>query len=153
MHYILNKTQYHSLNYHICITLTMIWCSLGFIHILTSQIPGLSRTFQCQIQGPFQWIHELLMRKETPIFRKKCQNSRTFKDLYKHSRAFQAWNPNVQMPGLSRFSRTCANPVLQLISHISCYYTEYRWCRLCPKFANNGFSTFIASADLKLKIT
>jgi len=26
----------------------------GFIHILTSQIPGLSRTFQCRIQGPFQ---------------------------------------------------------------------------------------------------
>jgi len=30
------------------------YCMTGFIHIWTSQIPGLSRTFQCQIQGPFQ---------------------------------------------------------------------------------------------------
>jgi len=37
-------------------------------------------------------------------------NSGTFKDLYKNSRTFQAWNPNFQIPGLSRFSRTCANP-------------------------------------------
>jgi len=41
-----------------------------------------------------------------------CPNSRTFKDLYKNSRTFQAWNPNLKIPGLSRFSRTCANPVV-----------------------------------------
>jgi len=26
-------------------------------------------------------------------------------------RTFWAWNQNFQIPGLSRFSRTCANPV------------------------------------------
>jgi len=46
----------------------------GFIHIWTSQIPGLSGTFQCKIQGPFQWIHKLLTRRDTPIFRKKCND-------------------------------------------------------------------------------
>ena len=33
-----------------------------------------SRTFQCQIQGPFQSIHKLLMRKDTTIFQKKCND-------------------------------------------------------------------------------
>ena len=47
-------------------------------------------------------------------YRSICPNSRTFKDLYKNSRTFQAWNPNFQIPGLSRFSMTCANPVHRL---------------------------------------
>ena len=101
------------------------WCldiiSVGyyntrFIHILTYQIPRLSRTFQCQIQGPFQWLHKLLTCEDTAIFQKKCNdwipvrlwleiwsicpNSRTFKDLYINSRTFKAWNPNFQIfPG------------------------------------------------------
>ena len=32
-----------------------------------------SRTFQCQIQGPFQWIHKLLTCKDTSIFQ-KCED-------------------------------------------------------------------------------
>ena len=43
MHYILNKNQYHSLNYHICITLTMI---LIFFRVHTHFDISDSRTFQ-----------------------------------------------------------------------------------------------------------
>ena len=42
-----------------------------------------------------------------------CPNSRNFKDLYKYSMTFQASNPNFQIPWLSSFSMTCANPILQ----------------------------------------
>ena len=37
-------------------------------------------------------------------------NSMTFQDLGQNSMTFQAWNPNYQIPWLSRFSRTGTNP-------------------------------------------
>jgi len=46
--------------------------------------------------------------------------SRTLKDLYKNSRTFQTWNPNFQIPGLSR---TCANPVLWVVGH----HMQFSW--------------------------
>ena len=40
-------------------------------------------------------------------------NSMTFQDLGQNSMTFQAWNPNYQIPWLSRFSRTGTNPALK----------------------------------------
>jgi len=79
----------------------LMWLPLnvwGFIHILTSQIPRLSRTWQCQIQGHFQWIHELLMRKNTPIFHKKCNWLNSCMLMIRNIDLY------VQIPGLLRTS-------------------------------------------------
>ena len=56
-----------------------------------------------EVQTEFLYVYD-------SKYRSICPNSRTFKDLYKNSWTFQAWNPNFQIPG---FSRTCANPVIQ----------------------------------------
>jgi len=36
-----------------------------------------------------------------------------FQDFQGPEQIFQAWNPNFKIPGLSRFSRTRVNPVIQ----------------------------------------
>ena len=123
----------------------MTHCFSGFIHILTSQIPGLSRTFQCQIQGPLQWIHKLLTRKDTPIFRKKCNDwilvyyMSKFQDFQGPLQKFQDF-PDLESK-CSKFSRTCANPVFVFWGNqwnTKLLWTFYVWVRTLPSLLVDG---------------
>jgi len=111
--------------------------------------PGLSKIFQCQIPWPFQWIHEYLTRKDTPIFRKKRNDwitVRLWLEIYIYMSKFQDFQGPLQkfqdFPGLeSKFSNSRTFQVFKDLCKpcfISEVYTHfclltYDPCFLFPK--------------------